>query len=164
MIDRDPNHLHPAVRAVLAQHLRVTGAYLRTGCTETFRDETEQAAAWAKGRDALGHVIDPAAVVTNAPPGSSYHGIELPDGTPCALAYHVGIYDEHGGILGYGRALTPPEEALYTYVGMEGERLGMTWGGRWQRRDWLHFEKRVTGLDLAQIRLRLAAGQSFLSA
>jgi peptidoglycan L-alanyl-D-glutamate endopeptidase CwlK len=38
-----------------------------------FRSWNDQQALWAKGRDAQGNVIDHGAVVTNAPPGHSWH-------------------------------------------------------------------------------------------
>lgn len=164
MADRDPNHLHPSVRAVMAEHLRRGGRYLRVGCVETYRDEFAQAVEWRKGRDENGNVVDPGAVVTNARPGASYHGLLLPDGTPCSLAYHVAIYRDDGSIPGYGSVLTPAEEALITCVGLLGEGLGMTWGGRWTRKDWYHFERRIPGMDLAAIRAALNSGRNILTA
>lgn len=162
--DKDPNHLHPVVRGVLAEHLRRASRYLHVEFGEGYRDEAAQLVAWQKGRDANGTIVDPVAVVTNAAPGQSYHGVRLADGSPCSLAYHLWLFNAGGRVVGFGAALTPEEEMLYTALGVMGEALGMTWGGRWRSRDWQHFEKRIPGLDLATIRQRLTAGQLVLTA
>lgn len=54
------------------------------------RSWSEQQALWQKGRDANGHVTDPGIVVTNAPPGHSWHEfgmaidvVPMDDGQPC---------------------------------------------------------------------------------
>lgn len=167
--DRDRQHLHPAVQVLLARHENAAARYgLRTRLIETYRDEAQQAADFAKGRDVLGRVVNPAAVVTNAPPGASYHGVVLADGRPASLAYHLaivtpgedlvlGTHDD--GLAGFGRVtLDDTWRAILLSLGLQGEALGLTWGGRWPSRDYTHFEKRISGLNLAGARQRVLAG------
>ena len=52
-----------------------------------FRSWSTQLALWRKGRDAAGNVVDPAAVVTWAPPGHSWHEFGLAaDAAPLAAS------------------------------------------------------------------------------
>jgi len=154
MTDSDLNHLHPFVRSILAKHIAAATRHgLITKVIETYRDETTQLVNWQKGRDAQGNIIDRAAIVTNAPPGASYHGVRYNAGMPCSLAYHLAIDVPGPPLLGFGDSrLTKAAEALYTGLGILGEDLGLTWGGRWQLRDWTHFEQRFPGSSLADIK------------
>lgn len=157
------------MQAMLAAHQKEAQRYgLNVRLIETWRDEATQALDFAKGRDAQGRVINPAAVVTNAQPGASYHGVSLPDGTPAALAYHLALVTPGNDLVvgtrddllgGFGAAtLDAVWVSLYGVLGKIGERMGLTWGGRWQ--DFTHFEKRFANLPtLADIRGRLMTGQ-----
>ena len=86
------------------------------------RSSARQAALYAQGRDAAGHVVDPKAVVTNAKPGQSYH--------ERGKAGHI--------VVAYKYRAT---------LGEVAEAAGLTWGGRWQQTfgplgDWQHVEDR----------------------
>lgn len=157
MTDSDLNHLHPFVKSLLAKHIaQATQHGLITKVIETYRDEATQLVSWQKGRDAQGNIIDSTAIVTNAPPGASYHGVSSNAGMPWSLAYHLAIDVPGPPLLGFGDSrLTKAAEALYTGLGILGEGLGLTWGGRWQLRDWTHFEQHVPGHNLANIKARI---------
>jgi len=77
MRDRAASSLHPVMLPLLHQHRTAAAADPLCGPTElieTYRDETQQDADFAKGRDPHGNVIDKAAVVTFKRGGSSRHG------------------------------------------------------------------------------------------
>lgn len=158
MSDRDLTHLHPHVFQLLNEHVTRAQAHgLLVVVIETYRNEAEQLANWQKGRDASGNIVDPGSIVTMAKPGDSYHGVCYPNGTPCSLAYHLAIDVPGPPLLGFGDSrLDTAAEALYTGLGILGEELGLTWGGRWhQPRDWTHFELRVPGKSLTDLKLMI---------
>jgi D-alanyl-D-alanine carboxypeptidase len=70
--------LHPLMQQKMQ---RVDGVMMAQGVvvriTDGLRNNDQQAADWAKGRNAQGVVIDPHAVVTHAPPGYSPHNFGL---------------------------------------------------------------------------------------
>ena len=69
-----------AVEPHLAERIKQLDALapeLNIQVTQGLRTWNEQAALWAKGRDAAGNVIEQAAVVTDAPPGHSWHEFGL---------------------------------------------------------------------------------------
>lgn len=182
MTDADPNHLHPIMRPILAEHqeilLRRFG--VRTYIQETHRANTVQRVNFLKGRDPVTlEVLDKSKVVTNARPGMSWHNIEYPTGNPASLAYHLGIDSDltAPGIqyLGFGSAeldLTGaprlpvdldgkapldelgPGHLIYCAMGLVGEALGLTWLGRSSIRDWMHFEKRIGTLAQVQAAMK----------
>ena len=177
MTDTDVSHLHPLMLPILAEQqdilLRRFG--VRTFVQETARDNTAQRVNFLKGRDPRTlEVVDPSKVVTGAREGGSWHNIEYPTGKPASLAFHLGIDSDLAApgvqYLGFGNAdldLTGaphlrcdldgrepldslgPGHLVYCVIGLVGEALGLTWGGRWSIRDWMHFEKRVG--TLAQV-------------
>jgi len=70
-----PGPVHPALAGFVG-YLWAKSAYdwqVNFG----YRSLDEQAALYAQGRDSSGQVVDPAAVVTDAPPGSSPHNYGL---------------------------------------------------------------------------------------
>jgi peptidoglycan L-alanyl-D-glutamate endopeptidase CwlK len=157
MADRNLDHLHPVVRNILDRHIELAKKHaLPTVVIETYRDEAEQLANWQKGRNAAGEIVDRDAVVTFAKPGQSYHGLCYTNGTPCSLAYHLVVGPP---LLGFGdNKMDHWSETLYTVLGQMGEELGMTWGGRWMNpRDWTHYELRVPGKSLTDLKSLIAA-------
>lgn len=181
--DTDVNHLHPLMLPILAEHRSILRRRfgVETFLQEIFRDETAQRISFLKGRDPVTlEVVDQRAVVTNARPGMSWHGVTYPNGKPASLAYHLGIDSDLASpgvqYLGFGSAeldLTGaprlrcdldghepldelgPGHLIYAAIGLVGEALGLTWGGRWSWRDWMHFEKRVG--TLAQVNAAMKA-------
>lgn len=183
MTDTDVNHLHPIMLPILAEHRDILrGRFgIQTYLQETARDNTAQRINFLKGRDPVTlEVIDRRLVVTNSREGQSWHNVEYPTGKPASLAYHLGIDSDlvTPGLqyLGFGSAeldLTGapklrcdldhrepldelgPGHLVYCVIGLVGEALGLTWGGRWAIRDWMHFEKRVG--TLAQVQAVMAS-------
>jgi hypothetical protein len=153
--------LHPIVRPYLArlQETCLARLGISLDLIETARGDEAQAAALAAG-------------ASNKPAGTSWHNVHYDTGKPCSFAFHV---DPFPGpqILGYGpkvlewpgavkvgaeihRAgvLRPCTAAglLLTAVGLIGEELGLTWGGRWNNpMDWLHFELHPDGATQAMV-------------
>ncbi len=157
-MSRDRADLHPIILPYL-QRLEAA-ARERFGITldliETWRDDAAQNAAKAAG-------------ASNKGAGRSRHNVTYPTGKPASLAFHV---DPFPGppILGYGpKVLEWPGARtilmefkdgvwrqataaimVLSAVGVMGEELGLTWGGRWEHpQDYLHFELRVG--TLAQV-------------
>lgn len=151
--DRDRAHLHPHVLSLLERHeseiRRRLG--LPTTVLETWRDGWRQDEAKRLGLSEKGA-------------GASHHNVVLPDGTPASCAYHLGIDPAGPLLIGFGSSLIhptacksllvdmgrhgfrglSPEEMLYCSIGLIGEDLGLTWGGRWDVNgkgpDWTHFQ------------------------
>lgn len=183
MSDALREHLHPIMLPLLDRHQAILRRRfgIATIVQETWRDpKTAQLAAYLKGRDPVtGAVVDPAAVVTNARPGQSWHGITYPSGKPASLAYHLGIdadtMDAGVQYLGFGQkdlyldggprlrcdldGREPldelgPGHLVYAAIMLVGESLGLTAGARWQSRDWMHVELRVGTLQKVQADMR----------
>jgi peptidoglycan L-alanyl-D-glutamate endopeptidase CwlK len=137
------NTLLPTVRGKAIEFLRKAndqiGPDLRVKIISGMRTYAEQNALYAKGRTA------PGPIVTNARGGYSNHNF--------GVAFDVGIF--------HGEAYIP-ESNLYKELGKIGKSLGLAWGGDWASiRDEPHFEYQ-TGLTLAQMRERVAKGQSII--
>lgn len=118
----------------------VRGAMIGTGLEVKIisgtRTYAEQNALYAKGRTA------PGPRVTNARGGYSNHNF--------GIAFDIGIFRD-------GKYL--PESKYYDACGILAEGCGLEWGGRWKSfTDKPHFQLR-TGLTLAQMRARKAAGK-----
>jgi len=180
--DSDVNHLHPIMLPVLAEHQDILRRRfgIATVLQETARDDTAQQLNFLKGRDPVTlEVVDKRKVVTNARPGMSWHNVTYPTGKPASLAYHLGIDSDltAPGVqyLGFGAADLDlsgaprlrcdldgrepldelgPGHLVYCVVGLVGESLGLTWGGRWSIRDWMHFERRVGTLAQVQAAMK----------
>lgn len=124
--------LDPAMQPLATAFMRqASAAGLHVTVTDGFRSSDAQAAIYAKGR------TEPGPIVTNAPPGSSWHEF--------GLAFDVAPVDETG------RAFWPNDTKFWTWLGELGERLELAWGGRWQTPDWGHFEYHP-GVTLAMAR------------
>jgi hypothetical protein len=182
--DTSVDHLHPILIPILAEHQDILRRRfgVNTYVQETWRDDTTQRINFLKGRDPLTlEVVDKNKVVTNAREGMSWHSVTYTTGKPASLAYHLAIDSDLVTpgiqILGFGSAeldlvgaphvrcdldgrepldTLGPGHLIYCVIGIVGEALGLTWGGRWGIRDWMHFEKRVG--TLAQVRAAMAAG------
>lgn len=90
------------------------------------RSWAEQQAIWLKGRDAQGNVVDASRIVTNAPPGHSWHEFGLAvDCVPRIL-----INEPNWA----------PDDALWVRYGSCAETAGLVWGGRWKRPDRPHVQ------------------------
>jgi hypothetical protein len=168
---RDVGALHPLIRPLCLRHVEL--AWMRYGIRlrviETDRDSAVgQLAAWLKGRNAAGKIVDRAKVVTWKRPGDSWHNLTFANGAPCSLAYHVAPDIPNGRLLGFGSSkLDAVAIAIYKAVGILGESLGLRWGGNWDEDlnlmergedDLGHFEHHP-GFTMAQARAAFAAGQ-----
>lgn len=131
MNDRDTGHLHPDLqplcRAWLAECRRQN---IDAFVVFTWRSIAEQNRLYAKGRTVKSD-IGPwtqsrplGSKVTSARGNQSLHTFTLPDGTPASRAFDFGV-------LKNGLYVTDGADPLYAAAGRIGERLGLTWGGRW---------------------------------
>ena len=102
--------------------------------TQTYRTPAEQAALYAQGRTAPGHIV------THAPSGYSWHEYRR--------AFDVAIKSFPGD-------QTPGNlwDGPWETVGDMGEALGLEWGGRWRHPDRPHFQH-TGGFTLAYMRGR----------
>ena len=100
------------------------------------RSYAEQDALYAKGR------TTPGPKVTNARGGYSNHNF--------GIAWDIGLFQGSKYL---------EESKHYATLGPIGERLGLEWGGRWKSiTDEPHYQLR-TGMTLAEMRERVAAGK-----
>lgn len=125
--------LHPSVQPKARELLqRTTNIGIPIVLTSSYRSPEQQAAAYAQGR------TTPGAIVTNAPPGSSWHEFRL--------AFDVAPMDQTG------KAVWPEDPALWARIGSAGKKAGLTWGGDFATiLDRPHFEYHK-GLTLAMAR------------
>jgi peptidoglycan L-alanyl-D-glutamate endopeptidase CwlK len=120
-------------RAIQAMALKGVVVKIISG-TRTY---AEQNILYAKGRTA------PGPRVTNARGGYSNHNF--------GIAFDIGLFKD-------GKYLT--SSPLYNECGVIGESVGLEWGGRWKTfPDGPHYQLN-TGLTIAQMRDRTAAGKS----
>lgn len=92
--------------------------------TDGYRTFPEQDALYAKGRDAMGKVISK--TVTDARAGYSFHNY--------TVAFDFCI------IKPGTKDVCDWESPLYEKVGKIGKKLGLNWGGLWNKPDRPHFE------------------------
>lgn len=125
--------LDPTIRPMARKLLqRAASTGINLVVTQGRRTMEEQAALYAQGRTA------PGAIVTNSPPGSSWHNF--------ALAFDVAVIAPDGSIT------WPNDNALWQQIGSIGSNLGLTWGGSFVSFvDRPHFEYHP-GLTLADAR------------
>lgn len=132
--------LHPHVRAMAEQLLeQAERAGIRLTVTFTLRSMETQAALYAQGRTAPGHIV------TNARPGHSYHNFGLAiDVVPTELLALPRWGDTP--------ANQAHADALWKQLGAIGKAIGFHWGGEFKTlRDRPHFEW-SGGLNLADLR------------
>jgi peptidoglycan L-alanyl-D-glutamate endopeptidase CwlK len=99
-----------------------------TRTTHTLRTWDEQLHLYAKGRKLTADdgwvVVDRTQVVTRAQPGQSAHNF--------GAAFDICVVGPHP---------YPDDEALWNAYGAAGEKVGLSWGGRWRSIvDRPHFE------------------------
>ncbi len=124
--------LHPSIQP-MAKAVLQEAANQGIDLVVTFGSRTneQQAALYAQGRTA------PGAIVTNAPPGSSWHNF--------GLAFDVAV-------LANGKPTWPTNEALWQKIGAIGKSVGLDWGGDFTSiKDRPHFEYHP-GITLASAR------------
>ena len=125
---RDIKELHPKVASLC---LALIGQCAQEGIdvliTSTFRDAESQAALYAQGRTTAGKKV------TNAKAGQSFHNYRV------AFDF-VPIVN--------GKAQWN-DKALFQHIGLIGERLGLTWSGRWIKFPELAHFQLTNGLTLA---------------
>ncbi len=132
MSDRDPAHLHPALKTIYMQWLpKCYGAGIMVKPIVTWRDAADQDKAEAEGK-------------SRASFGQSPHNHTLPDGTPAALAFDFGVFecDDEGD----EKYITDGTDPRYRQAGEIGVALGLVYGGYWTYEedgcgpDWDHLE------------------------
>lgn len=133
--------LLPKARVKMTLFYGAANAYLKPlGLEARFisgtRSYAEQEALYAQGRTTKG------SKVTNAKPGYSLHNF--------GIAVDLGLFKN-------GKYL--PESPHYAKLGPIGESCGLDWGGKWTTPDRPHYQLK-TGLTLAQLRAKVAAGQA----
>jgi hypothetical protein len=126
--------LHPSVQPKAVETLqRAINIGIPLVVTQAYRDTAEQARLYAQGR------TTPGSVVTNAPPGSSWHEFRL--------AFDVAVLDPQTG-----NPTWPNDTALWARIGSAGKAAGLQWGGDFATiTDRPHFELHP-GLTLADAR------------
>lgn len=142
--ERHLTTLHPRAEAAARSFMRAAIPLMaRHGIDvkiiSATRSYAEQDALYAQGR------TKPGPRVTNARGGYSNHNF--------GIAWDIGLFHQ-GRYLG--------ESPHYRECGEVGRSLGLEWGGDWKSfRDEPHFQMK-TGLTLAQMRIRIAAGASVI--
>jgi len=139
--ERNLATLEPVTAKLAREHLRRLAAegytFKITSGTRTF---SEQAALYAKGRTTAGPKV------TNARAGFSNHNF--------GTAWDIGLFK--------GKSYLT-DSPIYTEIGQAARSLGLTWGGDFKSfRDTPHYEV-PTGLTLAQMRQRVAAGKDIFA-
>lgn len=123
---RDEKDLAPELRKawhlMQAEFLRLHPSLPQPFLTQTYRNEKDQNADYARGRTA------PGKVVTNARFSQSLHNFYP------ALSFDVAFKDAHGAIAW--------DTFLFEELGKIAVRIGIGWGGLWRGgfRDYPHFE------------------------
>ena len=133
---RDIKELHPKVASLclaLIRQCEQEGIDLLI--TSTYRDAESQNALYAQGRTAAGKKV------TNAKAGQSFHNYRV------AFDF-VPIVN--------GKAMWN-DKALFNRVGIMGEKIGLTWSGRFSKFPELAHFQLTNGLTLADFQ----AGKTF---
>jgi peptidoglycan LD-endopeptidase CwlK len=117
------NDLHPNIIDFFNQCLSTANALLPAGQTiaidSTFRTFDQQQADYNQGRDSNGNVVNQAAVISDAPPGHSYHNYGL------AFDWHISGMPTPTS---YIQALN--NQSWMTVVNAF-KAAGWAWGGDW---------------------------------
>ncbi len=126
------DRLDPSIRSMAEEVLiRAHAQGIDLVITQGLRTNEEQARLYAQGRTA------PGPIVTNAPPGSSWHNF--------GLAFDVAVLKD-------GKATWPNDVGLWNQIGAIGKAAGLGWGGDFTSiKDRPHFEYHP-GISLAMAR------------
>jgi peptidoglycan L-alanyl-D-glutamate endopeptidase CwlK len=117
---------------LLAQ--RCVGMGLPIRYTIGMRTFAEQAIEYAKGRNAVGEIIDAKAKTTDAKPGMSWHQYGL------AVDFCL---VKPGGDVTWSMTLDLNNDHIpdFAQIGAAAELLGLDWGGSWAHwQDWDHLD------------------------
>src|SRR5258706_3311945 len=141
--------LHPSLQLKAKESLqRAINMGIPLVVASAYRDPAEQARLYAQGR------TTPGQIVTNAPPGSSWHEFRL--------AFDVAVLGPDGKVI-----YPYPEDAtLWAKIGAAGKAAGLQWGGNFASLvDRPHFEMHpgvtLSAARAGQIPSRLAGMGSF---
>lgn len=140
------NELHPAIKDKAKRMIieaEKDGIHLRI--YEALRSFERQLVLYnqpwdKKDNDGDGLIDEPDEKVTNAKPGDGYHNY--------ALAFDVVEIKD-------GKALW--QNPNWGYIGLLGEKHGLEWGGRWNFKDYPHFQ--VKGVALNHLKNLYASKQ-----
>lgn len=130
------DELHPTIRDKAKRMIleaEKDGIHLRI--YEALRSFERQLALYnqpwdKKDNDGDGQIDEPDEKVTNAKPGDGYHNY--------ALAFDVVEIKD-------GQALW--QNPNWGYIGLLGEKQGLEWGGRWNFKDYPHFQVKGVALN-----------------
>ena len=146
-----PERVHPEmIRLFEEAHLEAYNSGVMIVPYFGYRDEAQQTALYAQGREPLEAVnlLRQAAgmgpitasqserIVTRARYGESAHTVD----PACAVDWYVKNQLTGEAVWWEGVDLDDDGQADYHEAGLIGERLGLVWGGRFPFRDWGHFE------------------------
>ncbi len=121
--------LHPDLKPLAQEWLDNCHAVgLKVSITFTWRSIPLQNIMYAQGRTAPGEII------TNAAGGESLHCFTLSDDTPASKAFDWACFDDDS------RYISDGSDPKYAQAGAIGEKLGLSWGGRWHHPDFDHLE------------------------
>lgn len=157
MPSRDPEKLHPVVRRkynAFIDAARVQG--IPFILTQTDRLQKEQDAFYAQGREPLPVVNafrDLAGLPHIGPVENEKIITEVRVSThQFGMAFDVALKNQKGGVHWNVKAdINEKGGSDYNELGELGESLGLIWGGRFRKRDLVHFEW-TGGLTLAELR------------
>lgn len=127
-MSRDLNLLHPTLKPICLAFLKKCEEQgLDVFITFTYRTPEQQNEIYAQGR------TKPGKIVTSLKGNQSKHCFTI-DGKPAAKAFDVLIRQNK-------KIIEDGSDPFYTKIGLIGEALGLTWGGRWKKPfDPGHFE------------------------
>lgn len=127
MASRNPEDLHPDILQKyhsFLQGCKEQGIDILTTCT--YRSGAEQTILYAKGR------TEPGRIVTKAKAGESKHNFTI-NGKPASKAFDVvPIID--------GKPMWYDGHPAWLALGEIGERCGLEWAGRWEFKEFPHFQ------------------------
>jgi len=134
---RDPNELHPIVRAMYFEHSKECKEHgIDLLLTSTYRDDEAQTALYNQGRFG-----NPGRIVTNAKAGDSFHNWRC--------AYDV--VPIVNGKPNWSTA-TKADVMLWTQIGILGKLCGLEWAGDWKTfKEYPHFQW-TNGLTIADFK------------
>jgi peptidoglycan L-alanyl-D-glutamate endopeptidase CwlK len=123
--------------------------------TNGLRTFEEQYDLWLLGRDPSGTIVDRSKIVTNAPPGSSWHQW----GLACDFALVASRDGERIISIDWSSVADLDHDGIVDWLeaGTAAEAEGLKWGGRWRSPDLPHLEYPVT-FSLADARKAFSIG------